>query len=117
MQFVHEDDVVEAFVRLLDGRHAGAYNLAGEGTMMLRECAERIGLKRRRVPQALYWRLASALWWLRLSETPPGNLHFALHPWVVATDRLKSALDWKPRHTTRETFDSTMRAHGLLDGE
>ena len=117
MQFVHEDDVVEALVRLLDGGHAGAYNLAGEGTITLRECAERIGLKRRRVPQALYWRLASALWRLRLSETPPGNLHFALHPWVVSTDRLKSALDWQPRHTTRETFDITMRTHGLLDGE
>ncbi len=117
VQFVHEDDVVEALERLLEGRHAGAYNLAGEGTMTLRECADRIGLKRRRVPQSLYWRLAAAMWRLRLSETPPGNLHFAIHPWIVSTDRLKSALDWEPRHTTRETFDITMRAHGLVGGD
>jgi len=118
IQFVHEDDVVDALTRLLEGRHGGAFNLAGEGTMTLRECADRIGLKRRRVPLALYWRLASALWRLHLAETPAGNLHFALHPWVVSTDKLTSTLDWTPRHTTRDTFDITMRAHGLLgEGE
>src|SRR4051794_18087941 len=37
MQFVHEDDVVEAITRLLIGRHGGAFNVAGDGTMTLGE--------------------------------------------------------------------------------
>ncbi len=117
IQFVHEDDLVEALIGLLDGRHPGAFNIAGDGTMTLRECADLIGLKRRRVPLSLYRRLASLLWLLRLSETPPGNLHFALHPWVVANDKVKATLGWTPRYPTRETFEITMRARGLLDGE
>ena len=39
IQFVHEDDVVEAISRLLLGRHAGQFNLSPEGLMTLRECA------------------------------------------------------------------------------
>ena len=117
IQLVHENDLVEALTGLLDGRHAGAFNIAGDGTMTLRECADVIGLKRRRVPLSLYWRLASLLWLLRLSETPPGNLHFAIHPWVISNEKVKRTLGWQPRHTTRETFEITMRARGVMDGE
>ena len=44
IQFVHEDDVVEGITGLLLGRHGGAYNVAGDGRMTNRECAELIGV-------------------------------------------------------------------------
>jgi UDP-glucose 4-epimerase len=113
VQFVHEDDVVSALVGLLEGRHAGPYNLAGDGTMTWGECADLIGTPRRRAPKKLFWRFANLMWKLRASETPAGNLHFVLNPWVVSTERLK-ATGWTPRHTSRETFEITMRAHGKL---
>src|SRR5207237_4022244 len=50
---------------------------------------------------------------LHAAETPPGNLHFIIHPWVVSTDKLK-ATGWTPRYTSRETFEITMRTHGKL---
>jgi UDP-glucose 4-epimerase len=117
LQFVHEDDLVDALDRLLHGRHGGAFNVAGDGTMTPQECAELIGLKRRRVPLGMYWKLGALMWFLRQSETPPGNLHFAIHPWVVATEKLKETTGWSPRHTSRETFEITMRARGALEGE
>src|SRR5256714_5083581 len=55
IQFVHEDDVVEALSLLLEGQHAGAFNLAGDGVMETTECASIIGLPRRRVPLRM-WR-------------------------------------------------------------
>lgn len=116
IQFVHEEDVVDALARLLGGRCAGAYNVAGDGTMTIGECAELIGLSRRRVPLSLFRTLASAMWRLHLSETPAGQIRFAIHPWVVSTDRLKRDTGWQPRHSTRETYEATMRAHGLMVG-
>lgn len=113
-QFVHEDDLVDALVLLLGGRHAGAFNVAGDGTLTWQECAELIGVPRRRVPLRAFWRFGALMWRLRRSETPPGNLHFVLHPWVVSSDRLKEATGWQPRHTSRETFEITMRAKGVL---
>ena len=32
----------------------------------------------------------------------------------MSTDKLKQVTGWRPRHTSRETFEITMRAHGKL---
>jgi UDP-glucose 4-epimerase len=113
-QFVHEDDVVEAISRLLLGRHPGPFNLAPDGLMTLRECAELLDLPVRKLPVWLYRVLAKLTWRLRLSEAPPGLIDFALYPWVVSNEKLKHTLDWTPRYTTRESFEAGMRAQGKL---
>ena len=114
IQFVHEDDVVEAITGLLIERHAGAFNVAGEGTMTMRECAELLGTPVRKLPMRAYRGLARAMWGARLSEAPPGQIAFAEHPWIVSSDKLRRETGWRPRHTSRETFEITMRAHGKL---
>jgi UDP-glucose 4-epimerase len=114
IQFVHEDDVVEAVSALLLGRHAGAFNVAGDGLMTLRECSEIIGSSIKKMPLRAYRGLARAMWAARLSEAPPGQIEFALHPWVVSNDKLKRTTGWSPRYSSRETFEITMRTHGKL---
>ena len=114
IQFVHEDDVVEALLVLLEGRHAGAFNLAGDGVMETTECASIIGLPRRRVPLRVWRAFASVMWRLRASEAPPGSLDFALYPWIVSNEKLKQDAGWEPKFSSRETFEITMRAHGKL---
>jgi UDP-glucose 4-epimerase len=114
IQFVHEDDVVEAMSALLLGRHAGAFNVAGDGLMTLRECSEIIGSPIRKMPLRAYRGLARAMWAARLSEAPPGQIEFALHPWVVSNEKLKRTTGWSPRYSSRETFEITMRTHGKL---
>jgi UDP-glucose 4-epimerase len=114
IQFVHEDDVVEAISALLLGGHAGAFNVAGDGRLTMRECAELIGSPIRRMPLRAYRGLARMMWGARLSEVPPGQIEFALYPWIVSNEKLKQTTGWSPRHTSRETFEMTMRAHGKL---
>jgi UDP-glucose 4-epimerase len=114
IQFVHEDDLVEALITLLLGRHAGAFNVAGAGDMTTRECAELIGSPIRKMPLRAYRGLARALWAAHLSEAPPGQVEFGLHPWLVSTEKLERTTGWRPVHTSRETFEITMRAHGKL---
>jgi UDP-glucose 4-epimerase len=114
IQFVHEDDLVDALAALLLGRHAGAFNIAGDGEMTQRECAELIGAPIRKLPVRAYRAVARTAWRLRLSESPPGQVDFALYPWIVSTEKLKRTTGWMPRHTSRETFELTMRAHGKL---
>ena len=94
IQFVHEDDVVEGITGLLLGRHGGAYNVAGDGLMTNRECAELIGTPIRKMPLRLYRGLARVMWKLRQSEVPPGRdrvrapLLAALEREAQANDRL-----------------------------
>jgi hypothetical protein len=54
------------------------------------------------------------MWALRQSEAPPGQIDFALYPWIVSTEKLRRTTGWSPRHTSRETFEITMRTHGKL---
>jgi UDP-glucose 4-epimerase len=114
IQFVHEEDVVEGITALLLGRHAGAYNVSGDGLMTNRECAELIGTPIRKMPLRVYRGLARVMWRIRQSEVPPGGIEFALHSWLLSNEKLKRTTGWQPKHTSRETFEITMRAHGKL---
>ncbi len=114
IQFVHEDDVVEGITGLLLGRHGGAYNVSGDGLMTNRECADLIGVPIRKMPLRLYRGLARVMWKLRQSEVPPGGIEFALHSWLLSNEKLKRTTGWQPKHTSRETFEITMRAHGKM---
>ena len=73
IQFVHEDDVVEAISRLLLGRHAGQFNLAADGLMTLRECAELLDTPMVKMPVRALQGAREGLWRLRLSEAPPAD--------------------------------------------
>jgi UDP-glucose 4-epimerase len=115
-QFVHVDDVAEALILLLEGRHAGIFNVAADGYITLAEACDMIGLKGRRVPYGVYKMLADALWKARVNEAPAGQLEFVIHPWVASNEKLKETTGWSPRWTSREVFEMTMRANGRLAG-
>jgi UDP-glucose 4-epimerase len=116
LQYVHEDDVVDAVSRLLLGRTAGIFNLTGDGTVSLSEGAELAGLKTRRVPFGAYRRLVSALWRLKLprAEAPPGQIDFTRFPWIASNEKIKATLGWQPRFTSRQAFEIALDAKGRL---
>ena len=109
IQFVHEDDLIDALVALLDGRHGGAFNVTPDDWMTVAECAEVVGLRRLRVPYRPYRLLARAMWALRRVETPAGNLSFVRYPWVASNEKLKATVRWSPRYSSREAFESGTR--------
>src|SRR5215207_3214298 len=116
-QLTHEDDVVTAISGLLDGREAGAFNIAGDGTLTWRESAEMAGTKAREMSFKTVYRIYSWAWKLHVPrvESPAGNLHFLRHPWIVSNEKLK-ATGWEPTYTAREVFEQTMRVKGRLEG-
>jgi UDP-glucose 4-epimerase len=118
-QLVHEDDVVSALIALLDGKHDGAFNLAGDGTLTWRRAAEVVGKKTRNISLKNMKRLNGALWKLHVprTEAPAGNLDFIRYPWVVSTEKLKSTTGWRPKYDTLETLKVTMRAKGMVPAE
>jgi UDP-glucose 4-epimerase len=115
-QVVHEDDVVSALVAVLDSRAAGAFNLAGDGTLTWRQSAEIIGLRTREISEKATRRIASAMWRLHFprAEAPAGNVAFLRYPWVVSNEKLKAATGWTPAYTSRAAFEDAMRAKGKL---
>jgi len=118
-QLVHEDDLVNGIVLLLDRKAGGAFNIAGDGTMTWRESAELIGTRVRKLSFRLAYLAVKGMWALRLmrTEAPAGYLNFIRYPWILSNEKLKTTTGWEPQYDTRETFEVTMRARGKLGAE
>lgn len=116
VQYVHEDDLVEAIAGLVIGKHAGIFNITGDGTVTWSECAALIGTKARRISFNAMLKIAAGLWKLHMPrvESPAGMLYFLRYPWVASNEKVKKTLDWQPKYTTRETFEIAARARGLI---
>ena len=110
MQFVHEEDVASALGFAVKSDLAGAYNVAPDGWLTADEVLELSGKKRVELPEAVAFSLAERLWRIGLSEGPPGELKYLMHPWVVDNAKLKAA-GWRPWHTNADALAETLEAH------
>ncbi len=101
---IHDLDVVEVIVRGVTERVTGVVNLAGDGTLTLREIAAIEGHRYLPLPA---WLLAGALWLLRpLGLVPygPEQVDFLRYRPVLANDRLKERFPGLPRLSSAEVY-------------
>ncbi len=110
IQFLHEDDAVEAFRLAAAGEAQGVFNVAADGTLTYPEIARILGKPLLLLP----FRLLAALAGLgkRLGVSPVGavTLRFIRHPIVVDSGRFRDAFGFTPRYDTRRAL--TAFAHG-----
>src|SRR5207245_2242780 len=101
LQFVHEDDLIEALLLLLEGGHGGVFNVAGSGSLTVGECQRIAGLSARRLPRAPMLRGRGR------REATRQALQFLTRPAIVATDNLEQRTGWSAAHTSRDAFEVT----------
>jgi UDP-glucose 4-epimerase len=106
MQFVFEEDVAEVLFRAVKSETRGIFNVAGDGVVRYTELIRAVGKKSLPLPAALLYRLAAAMWALRLAPFPAGMLDMIRYPWVADNARLKNAFGYAPRLTSRQALDS-----------
>jgi UDP-glucose 4-epimerase len=102
---IWDEDVVGAILRGIHAGGAGVFNLAGDGTLALREMAGRLRKRYVPLPAAL---VAAALWLgkrLSLTQYGPEQVGFLRHRPVLSNRRLKEEFGYVPRKTTREVFE------------
>ncbi|KOY50401.1 NAD-dependent epimerase/dehydratase family protein [Streptomyces sp. XY332] len=124
LQFVHEDDVLDV-LRLAAAEpqrgtlNSGTFNIAGDGVLLLSQCARRLG--RPTVPlllPAVTW-VGSALRAVGVTDFSPEQIRLLTHGRVVETSQMREVLGFKPMYTTAETFAdfARSRGNGLLPPE
>lgn len=105
MQFIHEDDLINAMVRCLKTRIDGVYNLAADGAIRWSRMAEMMGRRTLRLPPFAWRALTAAGWRLRLqSVSPPAGLDFITYPWTVNANKIKRALGIEFRYASCEAW-------------
>jgi len=107
-QFVHEDDVIDVMLLMLEKKIGGTYNVAGQGTMTFAEMVGRLGNIRIPIPWPVIYPLVNLAWFLRLSfltEFPSPAMRMMVNPWLASSEKLIRELGYTFRYDTREAFE------------
>ena len=95
VQFVHVDDVAEAFVLALQHQARGAFNVSADPPLGTADIARLTGQRRLPLPATLFGLAAPILG--RLGVRDVGRLDFLRHPLLVDCSKIRSQLGWEPR--------------------
>lgn len=105
LQFLHEDDAVEALYRAAIGEHRGVFNVAGGGVVLLSQAIEVAG--GRRAPVLPFY----GRWLGRLGvravtglELPPHLMDVLTYGQVLDCSRLRDAFGWEPAYDSLATL-------------
>lgn len=112
LQYVHEDDLVEAMYQLLDQGKAGVFNVAGQGVISFDEMVEMLGGILLPIPFKVLWALNALAWKLRLgflTEFPSPTLNIFRYPWVASSAKLEKELGFTFRFDTKGAFEDFAR--------
>jgi UDP-glucose 4-epimerase len=113
MQFVHEDDGVQAVRLATVGDRPGTFNVAGDGVLLLSQAIRRAGKVPFPLPAPLVSSVGGLVRRAHLVDFSPEQLRFLRYGRVVDTTRMRAALGLEPAFTTVATFDAF--AHTRLD--
>ncbi|MFF1815931.1 NAD-dependent epimerase/dehydratase family protein [Kribbella sp. NPDC058245] len=112
LQFLHEDDGVEAIHHATVNDLPGTFNLAGDGVLALSQAIRRLGRPTLRLPSFTASSTAAAVRRARLADFSPDQITFLTYGRVVDTTRMRSAFGFEPQFTTAEAFDEFRRSLG-----
>ena len=113
LQFVHEDDGVEALRRMTVEDHHGCFNVAGDGVLLLSQALRRARRPYVPVPSpslSVGRRVAG------LSGFSPELLRWLTHGRVIDTAALRDELAWRPEYSSEAAFADFAAARGFGRG-
>jgi UDP-glucose 4-epimerase len=104
LQFVHEDDGLEALRLATVGRATGVINVAGDGVLMLSQAARLAGRPTVALPKPLAGRVGQLFRRAGLADFSPEQMAFLAFGRCLDTTRMRTVLGLRPHYTTREAF-------------
>jgi UDP-glucose 4-epimerase len=102
--FINDRDVVNCLVKAVDSEATGAFNVAGDGALPLREIAALLGKPTIELPASLVRAALAVAHPLGLTQYGAAQVDFLRYRPVLDNRRLKEVFGYKPAMTTREAF-------------
>jgi UDP-glucose 4-epimerase len=115
VQFIHQQDLVEALVRANEGHAVGVFNVAGKGSLPLSAALKATGARRVMVPDILAKGVLSLARMIG-PALPPYLVNFSKYPCIISDQKLRETFDWEPRIDQLAAVHSTVRDPARLSG-
>ena len=106
LQFLHETDAVEILRLAALGGHAGVYNVAGDGALLLSQAVRRAGKIPVAIPGPAVNAVSRSLLRAGLVDFSPEQLGLLSYGRVVDTGRVAEVFGFRPRFTSEQAFAS-----------
>jgi UDP-glucose 4-epimerase len=113
IQFVHEDDTIEAFYRCVERDFPGIYNIVGTGVLPISTLLKLAGKPNLPVLHLVAYPLAEALWLAQSSEAPAVFLDYLRYLWVADGDKARVEMGFEPKYSTKEAWISFIGSRRL----
>ena len=110
LQFVHEDDGLEALRRATVDPRPGIVNVSADGVLMLSQAIRRAGRAALPVAGPLVGLVGRAIRSAGLADFSPEQVRFLTYGRGVDTTRMRTVFGFEPKLTTREAFDTFVEA-------
>ena len=104
LQFLHEQDLLDALRHATLTDVAGTFNVAGDGIMMLSQAVRRLQRPSVALPPFAVGNVGSLLRSARLADFSPEQLGLLTYGRGVDTTRMRTELGFEPAYSTAEAF-------------
>jgi UDP-glucose 4-epimerase len=104
MQFLHEDDAVDALKLACDDDFPGAYNIVGEGVLPYSTILAMMGKLPLPVPHFLAYPISQLLWATQVFDSPPNFLDFLRFLCVADGARARDQMGYRARYDIKSTI-------------
>jgi len=112
MQFLHEDDAIEALTLAATGHATGVVNVAGDGVVTVLQAAAIAGRPVVPMPLPAAGVIGGLTRRLRLADFSPDQMSFLAFGRGLDTTRMRTELGFEPRYTSREAFEDLAASLG-----
>ena len=107
LQLLQEEDAVEAIVRAVVGDHAGVYNVAGDGVVLLSQAIAIMGGRNAPIlPPYGKWFSRAGLKTIAGIDMPAHLADFLTYGSMMDCSRLFAEFGWKPAFSSRQAMDA-----------
>lgn len=111
MQFIHEEDALDALLLAIKNDHAGEFNIVGKGVIPL-SYALRLA-KRLKIPllSAIAYPSIQLLWNMQMIAVPGRLLDYLKFLWVADGNKAKQIMNFEAKRTSKEAFLDFANSH------
>ena len=113
LQFVHEDDGLEAIRIAVLAPRQGTFNIAGDGVLMLSQAVRRARRATVAVPSLLFPAVGRAMSPRGLADFSPESVRYLTFGRALDTRAMRRTLGFEPRWTSESAFMAFVHRHDL----